>query len=169
MITVTVMNHSIVRIAGAFALLAIASPLVAHGPVASPSRPAVLAPAARAPAATVDAFHAALRRGDTHAAAALLAEDALIFEEGGAERTKAEYASHHLPADATFSQEVPSSVTSRAGYSDGTMAWIASEGRMRGTYKGKALDRLTTETMVLRRVGKSWMIVHIHWSSGARS
>jgi hypothetical protein len=38
---------------------------------------------------------------------------------------------------------------------------------MIGTYKGKAVDRLTTETMVLRRVGAAWKIVHIHWSSAA--
>ncbi len=35
----------------------------------------------------VDAFHAALRAGDTAKAAALLADDALIFEAGYAERS----------------------------------------------------------------------------------
>ena len=118
--------------------------------------------------ATVDAFHAALRRGDTRAAAALLADDALIFEEGGVERSKAEYAADHLPADAAFAQLVASAVTRRAGGSEGVLAWVASEGRMTGTYKGKAIDRATTETIVLRRVGGHWKIVHIHWSSAAR-
>jgi hypothetical protein len=47
------------------------------------------------------------------------------------------------------------------------MAWVATEGRTKGTYKGKALDQLTTETMVLRQAGKDWKIVHIHWSSAA--
>jgi ketosteroid isomerase-like protein len=114
----------------------------------------------------VDAFHAALRRGDTSAAAALLAADALIFESGGAERTKAEYASHHLPADAAFSQAVRSTVNRRAGNANGAMAWVATEGRLTGTYKGKAIDLPTTETMLLRRSGRGWKIVHIHWSSG---
>lgn len=127
-----------------------------------------VAQAARPAAATVDAFHAALRRGDTAAAVPLLADDAVIFESGGAERSKAEYAEHHLPADAAFSQAVPSALTRRAGYSDGMTAWIASEGRTTGTYKGKSLDLVTTETMVLRRVGKAWKIVHIHWSSEKR-
>src|SRR5690606_29848204 len=49
-------------------------------------------------AEAVDAFHAALRAGDRDAALAVLAEDALIFEAGGAERSRAEYASHHLEA-----------------------------------------------------------------------
>jgi len=117
----------------------------------------------------VDAFHTALRRGDIRSAAAFLADEALIFEEGGAERSKAEYAAHHLPADAAFSQVVASTVTRRVGGSNGSIAWIASEGRMTGTYKGKTIDRVTAETMLLRRVGRDWRIVHIHWSSGGAS
>lgn len=129
---------------------------------------AVVAPSARPAATVVDAFHAALRRGESGAAAALMADDALIFESGVADRSKADYARHHLPADAAFSRAVSSTVVSRAGGSDGTTAWIASEGRTAGTYKGKPLDLVTTETMVLRRVGKAWKIVHIHWSSDKR-
>jgi ketosteroid isomerase-like protein len=119
------------------------------------------------PEAVVDAFHAALSTGDTANAAALLADDALIFEEGHAERSKAEYAAHHLPADAAFSRAVPSKVTRRTGGSDGKLAWFASEGRTSGICEGKALDRVTTETMVLRRDEGGWTIVHIHWSSRA--
>ena len=118
--------------------------------------------------ATVDAFHAAIRRGDIKSAEALMAEDALIFEEGGAERSKAEYSARHLPADIAFSQDVVSTTTRRSGGFDGTLAWVTSEGRMTGTYKGKAIDRDTTETMILRRIGGEWKIVHIHWSSAAR-
>ncbi len=147
------------------ALLVLAVPLSAHGRPASAGPSFALSPAARGAAATVDAFHVALERGDTRAAAALLADDALIFEAGSAERSKAEYAAHHLPADAEFSRSVSSVVTRRAGKSDGTLAWIATEGRTTGTYKGKALDLDTTETMVLRRAGTGWKIVHIHWSS----
>lgn len=149
------------------ALLIVAPPLSAHDPVAKSSDTKRLPPAAHGPASIVDAFHAALHKGDTKSAAALLADDALIFEAGGVERTKAEYASHHLGADAAFSKVVTSVVTGRAGYSDGTLAWIASEGRTTGTYKGQVLDQITAETMMLRRIGRSWKIVHIHWSSAA--
>ena len=116
-------------------------------------------------AAAVDAFHAALARGDTSAAAALLAEDALIFESGGVEHGKAEYAAHHLPADAAFSKAVPTKVTRRSVLADGLLAWVASEGRAAGTYRGKAINSATTETMVLRRGESGWKIVHVHWSS----
>ena len=145
------------------ALLALSQPpLLAREP---PTRSAALPPSARAAAAAVDAFHAALKRGDARAAAAVLAEDALIFESGEAEHSKAEYAAHHLPADAEFSRGVSSVVTRRSGRSDGNLAWIASEGRTTGTYQGRVIDSLSTETMILRRVGRSWKIIHIHWSS----
>lgn len=126
-----------------------------------------LPPAVRGAASTVDAFHAALRRGDLSAAASLLAEDALVFESGGVERSKAEYEAKHLPADAEFARALATTISRRSGRSDGKVAWVASEGRVTGTFKGKAIDRLTTETMVLRRDGGIWKIVHIHWSSGA--
>ena len=149
------------------ALLAFTPPLAAHEPVAKTAQANALSPTARDAAATVDAFHAALRRGDTRSASAMLASDVLIFEGGGVERTKAEYEAHHLAADAAFTQAVPSVLTRRAGHAIGPIAWIASEGRTAGTYKGKPIDRVTAETVVLRRIGRDWKIVHIHWSSAA--
>ncbi len=64
-----------------------------------------------------------------------------------------------------FSKAVPSVLTKRAGDSTGNMAWIASEGRATGSYNGKPVDQLSTETMMLVRSGSSWRIRHIHWSS----
>lgn len=119
------------------------------------------------PARVVDGFHAALAGGDTDAALAFLAEDALIYEAGGVERGSAEYAAHHLGADAAFAQAVPSQLTRRAGAVRGTTAWLASEGRVTGTFNDRALDRITTETIVLEHDGATWRIVHIHWSSAA--
>jgi ketosteroid isomerase-like protein len=126
-----------------------------------------IAPSAQPAAAVVDAFHAALRQGDTKTALSYLAENALIYEAGGVERGSQEYASHHLGADSAFAKAVPSNVTRRASEAVGQLAWIASEGRTTGTYKGKAVDRVTAETMVLRRQGSDWKIAHIHWSSSA--
>lgn len=161
------MLDKVIRGTAVAMLLTCAAPVVAHGPAAKTAAVITLAPSARSAAATVDAFHSALRRGDTRAATALLANDVLIFEGGGVERSRAEYESHHLGADAEFSKAVPSMLTRRSGEAHGTMAWIASEGRITGTYKGKPVDRLTAETIVLRRAGRGWKIVQIHWSSAA--
>lgn len=150
------------------ALLALsaASPACAHPSAPHQSSKAgQLDARLQAPAAVVDRFHAALARGDTDAALALLADDVLIFESGGAERSKAEYAAHHLGADAKFAQAVPRSVTSRSGAAIGDVAWVATEGRTTGTYDGRPIDSLSTETMVLRKAPAGWKITHIHWSS----
>ena len=145
--------------------IAVAHPESNHSGSAAEVRAVV--PTARPAAAVVDAFHAALRRGDTKAAQSYLAESALIYEAGGVEHGRQEYASHHLGADSAFAKAVPGTVTRRAGDAAGNIAWIATEGRTVGTYKDKAIDRITAETMVLRRQGKTWKIVHIHWSSAA--
>ena len=150
------------------ALLTLVAPLAAHGHEPAPTQRTDLSASLHPAAATVDAFHAALRRGDTKAAAALLSDDALIFESGGVERTKAEYAAHHLAADAEFSGAVSSAVSRRTGASEGPIAWVSTEGRTTGTFKGKAVDLLTTETMILRRAADHWKIVHVHWSSQPR-
>jgi ketosteroid isomerase-like protein len=118
----------------------------------------------------VDAFHAALRRGEPEAALALVADDALVFEDGRIERTKAEYALHHAAADAAYSKAVPSKRLSRSGHASGQLALVASESRTRGRFRGQDVDRIMVETMVLRRdPAGAWKIVHIHWSSAQSS
>lgn len=139
-------------------LIVFAAMILSSAGVAAPSPDA---------AAVVDAFHLALVKGDTKAAAAMFADDALIFEEGGAERSKAEYAAHHLPADIEFSKAVVATVTRRNGGSDGAFAWVASEGRNKGIFRGKPVNRVTTETVLLRKKEAGWEIVHVHWSSAA--
>ena len=123
-------------------------------------------PAARAAATSVASFHRALKQTDSVAAAAQLSADALIFESGGVERSRAEYVSHHLPADAAFAKATTRTVTAQSAKAVGDLAWVATESRTTGTFKGRAINNGSTETMVLRREGGTWRIVHIHWSSG---
>lgn len=118
-------------------------------------------------ASVVDAFHAALHRSDPAAALRLLADNVIIYEEGEAEQSKAEYAAHHLQADSAFSSKMHEQILRRADGGDDQTAWVATEGRTTGLYKKRAIDRFTTETMVLQRGAGEWKIVHIHWSSRA--
>jgi len=117
------------------------------------------------PARTVDAFHDALTKGDGAAALALLDDNVQIYEQGWVERSKAEYASHHLASDAEFSAATVRTRTARSGVILGDVATVISEGNVAGTFKGKAIHSITLETMVLRREQSGWRIVHIHWSS----
>lgn len=126
-------------------------------------------PRLREAARIVDAFHAALARGDTAAAARLLTDDALIFEHGRAERSKAEYAGHHLPSDAAYAQATRHETTRRGGRVTGDLAYVVSEGRTTGRFRDKDVDQVSVETMVLTRVGDDWKITHVHWSSRASS
>lgn len=162
------MSRACLSLAASLAVLSSATPAFAHDPApATVQGVAAVAPEAAEAAAVVDAFHAALKAGDTAAALALLAPDAMIFEEGGAERSRDEYASHHLGSDAAFAAASEATVSRRSGQVAGAAAWIMSEGRTTGQFNGRAVDRLTTETMVLERGGDGWRIRHIHWSSRA--
>lgn len=160
------MSRTSFALAAVLLALSAASGLTQEAHHADPP-PARIAPAASEAAAVVDSFHAALRAGDRDAALALLAEDALIFEAGGAERSRAEYASHHLEADSAFAAVTEDATTRRSGDASGDMAWITSEGRTTGAFNGRPVDRITTETMLLRRHADGWRIQHIHWSSRA--
>ncbi len=144
--------------------------MAAHpGPQDAPRTPTSPNPGApidaATPVGTVMAFHAALASGDTDAALTHLAEDVMIFESGGVESSRAEYASHHLKADAAFSAAVPRSLVSRSQGEDGDAAWVMSVEIVAGTYRSRAVNSRSVETMLLRRVDGQWRIVHIHWSS----
>ena len=153
--------------------LAASLALLLGGPVACAvdvqrSAPAAAAqPAETSPAAlaALDAFHAALGRGDTAAALDRLAEDVLIYEQGAAERSKAEYASHHLASDTEFAKATRRELTARRSYTTQDLTVVSSETRTTGRFRERDVDSRGKETVVLRRSGPDWRIVHVHWSS----
>lgn len=117
------------------------------------------------PAAVVEAFGAALAAGDGAKAQALLAADVLIYEFGGQEASRDEYAAGHLAADMAFLKGAVVKVLDRRQSVHGDVAVVTTRTQARGSYKDKPFDQLGTETMVLRRDGTAWRITHIHWSS----
>jgi uncharacterized protein (TIGR02246 family) len=143
----------------------VAMPAAAHDRPVAPAL-AQAADAATAPAiAVVDAFHAALGSGDADAVLALLTEDVVVLETGGAERSREEYAGHHLPADMAFAAATTDEVTRRAAWVEGDVAWVLTEGRTTGTFNDRPINSLGAETMILHRTADGWRIRHIHWSS----
>ena len=121
------------------------------------------AAAQQGPAAAVDAFHAALKRGDSKAVTALLAPDALIFEAGHIERSAAEYAGGHLAGDAAHAAKTVTVPVARQCLITPAQAVIMSESTT--TADGRADPRIGTDTMVLTKLSEGWQIAHIHWSS----
>lgn len=118
------------------------------------------------PEATVDAFHAAITSGDRDAALGFLDQDVVIFESGGAEMSRDEYASHHLEGDMKFAASAERSVTGRRSDSDSDTAWVLTRTETHGTFGEREIHSRGTETMLLRRIDGAWKIAHIHWSSG---
>lgn len=141
------------------------APAAAHDSGGHHHDAGALSHSAKGPAETVDAFFAALKAGDFVKAESLLDPNVRIFESGGAERSAQEYASHHMKGDAAFLKTATQEVSQRTGDAVGDLAWVASEQRITGESKGKPVDILSTETMVLRKTAEGWRIVHIHWSS----
>jgi mono/diheme cytochrome c family protein/ketosteroid isomerase-like protein len=125
----------------------------------------VHATAAGSPVDTGKALHEALSSADASKVKVLLDPKVLILESGGAERSWAEYAAHHLKADMDFLKTVTYKLQRQTGDTVGDLAWVASEARMTGKSKDKPVDIQSTETLVLKKAAAGWKVVHIHWSS----
>jgi mono/diheme cytochrome c family protein/ketosteroid isomerase-like protein len=117
----------------------------------------------------VEEFHLALSKGDEVAVSRLLDPAVLIMEGGNVERSREEYAGHHLKADAKFMRSVKYTLERQTGDSMGDLAWVASEAVLTGESQGARLDLVSTESLVLKRSASGWRIVHIHWSSRDRA
>lgn len=122
-------------------------------------------PGSKGPVAAVEAFHAALSAGSAAKVEALLDPNVLILESGNVERSRQEYASHHLPSDLKFMRATRYQLKRQTGDTVGDLAWVASEAALTGEPGGKAVDLVSTESLVLKKTASGWKIVHIHWSS----
>ena len=114
---------------------------------------------------TVKRFHEALAAQNEEAVLELLAPDVLIFESGGAEFSREEYAGHHLGADMEFSAATAREITGQQAGQDGEVAWVLTRSSTAGTFRDKEINARGVETMLLRHSADGWRIIHIHWSS----
>lgn len=146
------------KISGTFLLAATLAVIISN---------AVLAGEHEHPASTVAAqLGDAIAAGDVDTLRLLLAPDVLIFESGGVESSLAEYEAHHMPADIAFMKAMEREVISRHVFDSDEWATVVTSTRIHGRYKEQAIDLSSTETLVMKKMGGQWKIVHIHWSSG---
>jgi ketosteroid isomerase-like protein len=119
--------------------------------------------------AAVARFRAALERGDSATALAMLAPDAIILESGDVE-TRAEYRKHHLPADIEFARAIPGTHVLASVIVHGDAAWVSSTSITQGRMKDRTINSAGAELMVLSRTEarSPWQIRTIHWSSHRR-
>lgn len=120
---------------------------------------------AETPAALVSRFHDALKGGRRQAVLDLMTPDAVVFESGGAENTRDEYANHHLEPDMAFARSTVTTVEDRRVVEMGDVALVLSHTATSGAFEGKPVSSKGVETMVVRRVDGGWRVAHIHWST----
>jgi hypothetical protein len=135
-----------------------------HAAMTKPAQLSIPA-AAKDAVAVVDRFSAALTAGQLDKAGAELDAKVLILESGGAEHSAAEYLGGHAKGDAAFLKTVHTQLIRRTAQASSDMAWVGTESELHSMKDGKMTTILSTETMVLKRMQKTWKITHIHWSS----
>lgn len=149
---------------GLGAIYAVSVAATSRGASATPSSASADSSAV---AKAVNDFHSAISQGDSTAALALLASDAVILESGGVE-TRAEYRSHHLAGDIGFAKAVKSTDGPVGVTIEGNSAWTTRASSTQGTYNGRAINSVGAESMVLTKGPSGWKIRSIHWSSRNR-
>lgn len=120
---------------------------------------------AATPTETLAEFHQALSAGKSEQVSALLSPDIQIYESGYVERSREEYAGHHLKGDIEFAKTTKNKVLKQSERVDGKFAVVMQETETTGQYKGSNVQSFGTETAILEKQSDKWVIVHIHWSS----
>jgi len=93
----------------------------------------------------VDAFHSALKTGDSKTISGLTDPAVIIAEGGSVERSLEVYAGHHMPADMAYTAAVSFDLKDRQVLHSGDMATVISQSDATGTYEGKAIHMQTME------------------------
>lgn len=110
-------------------------------------------------------FHSAMSRGDSAAVIGMLSPHVVIYESGFIERSRAEYAAHHLPEDIKFAQQSELKVRSIEEHRSGDFSVIMEETETKAKKNGKPVFYAGTGTLLLEKTDGVWLITHIHWSS----
>jgi ketosteroid isomerase-like protein len=155
------------RLCRRVAMLLLAALALSAGPLTAQSGTAGSASDSSDVAALVRRFDALMAAGDSTGLLALLADDAVILESGGLE-TRAEFRSHHLPADIAFARAVKGQQGPILVRVQGDVAWASSTTAVEGELRGRAINSVSAELMVFSRESGSWKIRAIHWSSRNR-
>ncbi|TFB09821.1 nuclear transport factor 2 family protein [Candidatus Marinimicrobia bacterium MT.SAG.3] len=114
--------------------------------------------------AVVQYYHKALEAKDKETALKLLSDDVLIQESGHLE-TAEEYKSHHLMSDMEFSAAVSGKREVIEAVTEGNIGWVVSSSSMVGEFRGREINSIGAELIVLLKENGSWKIRAIHWSS----
>jgi ketosteroid isomerase-like protein len=113
---------------------------------------------------TVMSFAEAVARGDSTTALTFIHPDLVVFQDGESE-TLDVYRGRHLAADLAMMAAVRPQTLSEQLMVVGETALYTRQYRLRGTFRGKAMDTTGTETLLLVSTPRGWKVRHIHWST----
>lgn len=113
----------------------------------------------------VTTFHHGINNADQQQVLRILDPKLMVFEGAGVERSKTEYASHHLAADIKFMAAMTITAIEQHVITEGNMAFSIGKNHMQGRYNNKDYDFVSTESLSLHLVQGVWLINYIHWSN----
>ena len=117
--------------------------------------------------AALESFYAAIKRGDSAGAMAVIGPEAMFVESGRLE-TRAEYEMNHLPLDIGFEKQVNGTREYKQLKVAGDTAWAIAATEFKGTFEGSELHFISSQLAVLsKQTDGRWLISSIHWSSRA--
>ncbi len=112
----------------------------------------------------VEYYHKALESSDKETVLKLLSDD-LIIQEGGHYQTGEDYKSSHLISDMAFTSVVKGTREVIEAVAGEDIGWVISSSIRQGEFKGKEIDSMGAEMMILKKEDGVWKIRAIHWSS----
>ena len=137
----------------------------AHGDETHPIEQKTIIGVDSAAGNVVKQFHAALQMGNEAIVRQSLAANVQIYEGGKVERSLTEYANHHMLADMAYLKGLTITAKEHQITITGDIAISTSISHAQGEYKGKSIDSMTMETLVLiKQADGHWKITHVHWS-----
>jgi ketosteroid isomerase-like protein len=115
--------------------------------------------------AAIESFYAAVKKGDSKAAMAVLAPDA-SFVESGRRETRQQYEENHLPLDIDFEKQITGKRSPWNITINGDTAWAIASTEYKGPVDGADVSFVSTQLAVVTRGDDGqWLIRAIHWSS----
>lgn len=82
----------------------------------------------------------------------MLTDELIVFEGGKVERSRAEYAAHHLDADILFFKQLHVEHLEHHVEQNGDTAISLYRMHAKGKYKGETVDSEGMETLMLRKL-----------------
>ena len=110
-------------------------------------------------------FHAALAQGSRDAVLALLAADAVLYDDGQVAHGRDDYAARLLDLELQAAPGIQREALRVEVLGSGDTLWVLQESRLRRTLADIDMSFEETETLVLRRQFDGWKIVHRHRSA----